>query len=204
MIKLPRDEGVVKYQSFHQDGIIESTPLLEELDVCRTKLFDMGLIGVYPDGVGYGNVSIRFGNGCIISGTATGKFRTLGITGYCYIQDYDLKNNKVFTFGPVEASSEAMTHCAIYQANQLVQCVIHVHNQKLFKALVSRAHVSTPAEVAYGTPEMAFFTEALVRGRLSANELFVMLGHEDGIVAFGQTVDKAFNQLNYAITINTD
>ena len=201
MIKLDRDDGVIKYQAIHKDGSSAVHINLNQLDQIRTKLFDMGLVGVYPDGVGYGNVSIRNEAGCIISGTSTGAVRILGATGYCYVRSFDLTKNTVKTEGPILASSESMTHCAIYQANASVQCVLHIHNRELWQKLLDQGYDSTPAEIPYGTPQMAVGMATLVAANLDASNLLVMAGHDEGIVAYGHTINSAFNQIQAVLNI---
>lgn len=190
-----RDEGIVKYQAAHNHGSAPKHPLLNELDWVRTHLFDLGLIGTYSDGIGYGNVSILHEKGCIISGTNTGAVKILGPEGYCYVRSFDLQANKVVTEGPTQASSESMTHCAIYQANPQVQCVLHIHNLKLWQKLLDQNYPSTSPSIAYGTPEMAQAMACLVQDLDSSKSLLVMAGHEEGIVAYGPTIGLAFDQI---------
>ena len=190
-----RDEGVVKYHAIHQNAKSPDHPLLDQLDQVRTDLFDLGLIGLYPDGIGYGNVSIRCDSGCSISGTATGGRRILGVDGYCYVQSYNIEKNLVFTKGPLNASSEAMTHCAIYQADPLIKCVLHIHSKVLWEALLNQEYDSTSADIPYGTPQMAMSIAVLVKAGKKFSDLIVMAGHEDGIVAYGQTIPSAFQQI---------
>ncbi len=194
-----RDEGVVKYHAIHHLGPTPIHPLLTKLDQVRTRLYELELIGVYPDGIGYGNVSIRDKNGCIISGTNTGAIKILGNEGYCYVRSFDLQTNTVVTEGPIQASSESMTHCAIYQANPLVQCVLHIHNHKLWQQLLDQHYPSTLASIAYGTPKMAQAMASLVHQLVSPANLLVMAGHEEGIVAYGPTIDLAFHQIQAII-----
>ncbi len=190
-----RDDGVVKYQAIHQNTKSLSHPLLDELDLVRTKLFDLGLIGLYPDGIGYGNVSIRCESGCIVSGTATGDKRILGVDGYCFVRNYSIEKNLVFTEGPINASSEAMTHCAIYQADSLMQCVLHIHCKDLWEILLDQKYDSTPADILYGTPQMALSIATLVKAKAKPSNLIVMAGHDEGIIAYGQTIALAFQQI---------
>ena len=69
------DEGYVKYVAERRDGIVPHSAQLDELNQARTALFDLGLIGVYPDGVGYGNLSFRnSGNQFVITASATGTY----------------------------------------------------------------------------------------------------------------------------------
>ena len=200
MINLPRDDGVIKYQAIHQNSSPLRHLLLNQLDEIRTKLFDLGLVGVYPDGVGFGNVSIRYETGCIISGTASGALRVLGACGYCHVKKFDLQQNTVYTEGPVSASSESMTHCAIYQARSLVRCVLHIHNRELWLKLLNQGYESTPADIPYGTPQIALSMAALVNAKTPSSGLIVMAGHEEGIVAYGETISYAFDQVEAILT----
>jgi hypothetical protein len=201
MSNLPRDDGVIKYQAIHKDSSSPVHIYLNQLDEVRTKLFDLGLVGVYSDGIGFGNVSIRNEAGCIISGTSTGSIRVLGAGGYCYVRGFDLNQNTVKTEGPILASSESMTHCAIYQANSSVQCVLHIHNRELWQKLLGHGCKSTPAQIPYGTPQMAISMATLVAANLEPSNLLVMTGHEEGIVAYGQTINSAFDQIKAALNI---
>lgn len=191
----PIDEGVVKYHALHETGPAPSHPQLAALDEVRTQLFDLGLLGVYPNGIGYGNVSIRHESGCIISGTSTGSARELGANGYCVVLTYDLKKNTVHTIGPVQASSESMTHCAIYAADPRVQCVLHIHSLDLWTRLLTTDCPATPREVPYGTPEMAQSMAQLVQGEATPNGLLVMAGHEEGVIAYGSNIPEALAQI---------
>lgn len=192
------DDGVVKYQAIHSHGDIPFHPQLAKLDDIRTQLFDLNLVGAYPNGVGYGNVSIRSGDGCIISGTATGSLRILGPAGYCQVQSFDIVKNTVHTLGPVPASSESMTHCAIYQSLDLIECVLHIHHQKLWLTLLERGYPATAADIPYGTPEMAHSMASLIHQKSSVAGILTMAGHEEGIVAYGPTIEQAFHQIQSA------
>jgi hypothetical protein len=52
------------------------------------------------------------------------------------------------------ASSESLTHAAVYSGDGAAGAVIHCHADALWQRLVGRVP-TTSAEVAYGTPEMA-------------------------------------------------
>jgi ribulose-5-phosphate 4-epimerase/fuculose-1-phosphate aldolase len=195
MSKSLRDDGIIKYHAIHKNSSPPDHINLDQLDEVRTKLFDLGLVGVYSDGIGYGNVSIRNDTGCIISGTSTGAVRVLGASGYCYVRSFDLNKNTVKTEGPILASSESMTHCAIYQAHSSVQCVLHIHNRELWQKLLAQGCDATLAEIAYGTPQMAVSMATLVIANNEISNLLVMAGHEEGIVAYGDTINSAFDQI---------
>jgi len=201
MSEFPIDDGVIKYRAVHENSSLSAHPLLSQLDDARTELYDFGLIGVYSNGIGYGNVSVRHHAGCIISGTATGGHRILGEKQYCSVLDFDINRNIVYTKGPVVASSESMTHCAIYQANPLIECVLHVHSRKLWLRLLDEGYPFTSADIPYGTPQMAQGMVSLVKGHATPFGLLVMAGHEEGIVAYGQTISSALNQIKVLLDL---
>ena len=195
MSEYPIDEGVIKYNAIHVKGNSPIHPLLAQLDEARTQLFDLGFVGAYSDGIGYGNVSIRHQSGCIISGTSTGSLRVLGPSGYCCVDTFDIHQNTVYTEGPINASSESMTHCAIYQANPLIECVLHIHSRELWKRLLEEGYPFTAADIPYGTPQMAQSMLSLVKDSDTPFGILVMAGHEEGVVAYGQTILSALNQI---------
>jgi ribulose-5-phosphate 4-epimerase/fuculose-1-phosphate aldolase len=94
-----------------------------------------------------------------------------------------------------KASSESLSHAAIYEAEPVADAVIHVHHHELWESF--RGELPTTAESAeYGTPEMAFSLQELaVRATDTEGRVIVMGGHEDGVVAFGRTLDEAGNSI---------
>jgi hypothetical protein len=183
------DDGVIKYISDRVDGEVSASPDLHVLNEARTLLFDMGLIGAYPDGVGYGNVSIRTsGEQFVITGSATGALRSLHTRQFSLVEAFSIAKNQVRSRGALHASSEAMTHGAIYAANSAVHCVMHVHSRSLFDTHLRMGRLATTAEVAYGTPAMAQAVTQLVLGQLALPVLFAMAGHDEGLVAYGSSV----------------
>ena len=196
-------EGVVKYSAHHTPGDVEThlrqcPPAIRdaalsalarfpELDAARTALHDAGLIGVSASGIGYGNISLRLaGDLFLISGSGTGAHRSLGMPGYSLVCAFDPPANTVCSCGPVQASSESMTHGAIYRAADTVRCVIHVHSRPLFAALLAQDWPHTPESAAYGTPALSLEAARLVLA--SAEGVFVTAGHEEGLVAYGSTI----------------
>lgn len=190
------DEGYVKYHAEHTRAPAPRHPLLAELDAARTELHDLGLVGIYANGIGFGNLSFRTkGNRFVISGTGTGAKRILGESGYCLVTAFDADKNRVECEGPIRASSEAMTHGAVYAENPRVQCVIHVHSRALFDSLLARGWPHTPENAAYGTPAMAMAIAELVRNTPEDQALFVLAGHDEGLVAYGPSIEKTMRLL---------
>jgi len=188
------EEGYVKYHAEHSEAPAVEPPGWAELNKARTRLRDLGLIGMYPNGVGYGNVSIRVtGDEFLITGTATGDGATLSPAQYCLVKSFDIAKNTVQTQGPVNASSESMSHGAVYRACPHVNCVIHIHNRRIFDGLLKDKAPATPADAAFGTPEMARAIFDLVKQGGAQSGYIVMTGHDEGVILYAESVAKALD-----------
>jgi L-ribulose-5-phosphate 4-epimerase len=166
---------------------------IEALNLWRNRLHKLGLIGVYENGIGYGNISIRIDDSdkFIIAGSNTGQYAILDGTHYTEVVEYDFPGNRLTCRGPIQASSESLTHAALYTAGPDIKAVIHVHNLKLWQELIDKVP-TTSRDVEYGTPEMAAeMTLLLQEMPVKESGLVVMGGHRDGLVAFGGTLDQA-------------
>ncbi|MDR2742681.1 MAG: class II aldolase/adducin family protein [Treponema sp.] len=195
---MPRQEGYVKYMADHWSVPAVEPPFWKELNEARTRLYDLGLIGVLPNGVGFGNVSVRVQGGeFLISGTATGGSRVLTSHEYCMVKSFNLEENRVTTAGPVRASSESMSHGAVYRFCASAICVIHVHSRKIFDAMLGDGSLSTPPEAAYGTPELALAIASLVKDREAGGGagqgVMVLAGHDEGVLSYGTSVREALD-----------
>jgi ribulose-5-phosphate 4-epimerase/fuculose-1-phosphate aldolase len=198
-----KEEGVIKFEG----ALIRSAPLdphwIEEINKWRNLLFRLGCIGVTEDGVGYGNISVRFDESrFIITGSGTGKFANATAEHYTLVTHYSFNENTVTAKGPLPASSESLTHAMIYECDRGINAVLHVHHAGLWKHLLN-AYPSTRAEVAYGTVQMAEEIKRLFEeGGLGHQKIFAMGGHEDGVISFGKNLDEAgqllLAQLNLA------
>jgi ribulose-5-phosphate 4-epimerase/fuculose-1-phosphate aldolase len=191
-------EGYVKFDCRWQQRPPIADERLLALDQVRTQLWDLGLIGFDPvQQVGYGNVSIRSSVCflCIISGTQTGHLRALGPERYCAIESYSLQENRVSCWGPVRASSETLSHLAVYEALPTAGAVLHVHHARLWRWGLNHLPSSAPC-VPYGTPEMAFELMRLVREHpAEEGQIFAMGGHEEGLIAWGSQPETALRLL---------
>lgn len=129
------DEGYTKYECAWQQASSLPVETIAELNAWRNRLYDEGLIGYYPEhGVGFGNVSIREGSASefIISGTQTGHIPRTDEHHYARVTRCEIEANRVHCEGPVQASSEALTHAAIYALDPTIRAVVHE---------IGRAHV---------------------------------------------------------------
>lgn len=187
------DEGVIKFNC----EWIRSEPIqfagFQALNVYRKKFFDLGLIGVYPDKIGFGNISVRLGQTkeFMISGTQTGGLPELTEAHYVRVLDYSFSKNRVRCKGPVQASSESLTHAMIYELDPRIGAVVHVHHQALWKGLIGNVP-TTEKKISYGTPEMALEVKKLYQNTdLKSQKILVMAGHEDGVISFGKDLKEA-------------
>ena len=53
------DEGYVKFTAHLTEADLPAPAELVRLNEVRTELHELGLIGILPDGIGYGNLSVR-------------------------------------------------------------------------------------------------------------------------------------------------
>ena len=170
---------------------------LAELNSYRRKLLDQRLIGMDSNGVGFGNLSVRDGatRNFYITGSATGGLPKLSLTDCVRVVDCDFKKNWLRYEGTAIPSSESLTHAAIYESDSMTSAVIHCHDSGLWAALLDRAPTTSKA-VAYGTREMAYeIIRLFEEGEVRTKKMFAMAGHKEGIVAFGKSLEDAFDVL---------
>lgn len=196
------DDGVIKYDrsNFSQcEALLESE--FEGLEYWRKKLYQMNLIGEYPEvHIGFGNMSTLhdYSFFCksphpqfIITGTQTGKFSDLNGSQYTRVLDYKIDELKIHMMGTIEASSEALTHAAIYEANPNIKAVFHIHSNEIWKKMIEDKSDFTCESIPYGTVEMARATQACIKNKDAG--IFCMHGHEDGIVIYARSLEEAGN-----------
>lgn len=208
------DEGYIKYESHWTEAPLPCAALAAELERWRAPLYDAGLVGHYAHlNVGYGNLSIRAGTAgqFVITGTQTGHLARTAAEHYALVTRADSAGNTIWSTGPVRASSEALTHAALYGLSAEIGAVVHVHDARLWKRHLGKLP-TTDASVAYGTPSMAEEFERLWSGTpgqdtppdsagdaprsrrgVSFREggLAIMGGHEEGIVSVGRDLAEA-------------
>ena len=95
----------------------------------------------------------------------------------------------------MQASSEALTHAAIYALDPDIRAVVHVHDADLWHALIDRVP-TTSRDISYGTPEMAREFQRLYEDTdFRVRGIAVMGGHDEGIVAFGSDISQAAERI---------
>ncbi|MEZ4960969.1 MAG: class II aldolase/adducin family protein [Saprospiraceae bacterium] len=191
------DEGYIKFKAVWKNMPPPTPAELSDLPFWRDAAHRQGLIGVYGNGTGYGNISRRLGEGgsFVITGSATGHRPTLEAAHFTTVTGVDVVRNTVYCEGPVIASSESMSHAVVYQSSQKVNGVIHAHHAGLWEYLLGKVP-TTGQEATYGTPEMARSIIGLFeRTNVAEQKIFVMEGHPEGIFTFGQNLREALRVL---------
>ena len=198
-------DGYIKYQSeWMREPCGIPRVVLAELELWRGRMRELGLVGVLPNGIGYGNLSARLLTndpskppaawlsssdhaGAFpfwITGSATGGLESLSQQHYARVDAVEIARNWLRATGLTDASSESMTHAAIYGAVPECLAVIHVHSRLLWSAMLDQRVAGgnspkasspmgrdfadavgvvpcTDPAAAYGTPAMARELERL-------------------------------------------
>ncbi|MGE4287152.1 MAG: class II aldolase/adducin family protein [Salinivirgaceae bacterium] len=189
------DEGYIKYTfDWNKREITIPAEVLSELNFYRNKLRALKMIGKIPDGPGFGNISVRAnGDAFFISGSDTGSKELLGAEQVALVTQCNYLQNHIVFEGQIAASSESMSHAAIYKQHMGVGAVIHVHQSKLWNHYLNDLP-TTEVKAAYGTPALA---EAIAQKvcETPGIRLLVLGGHEDGIISYGSNLQEAYNVL---------
>lgn len=188
------NEGYIKFNCNLIYDKIEIPPeLFEPLNQWRNLLWEKGFIGAYPDGIGFGNISIRVpgSDRFYISGSATGGIISLEMSHYSLVEKCDAELNTLWCRGLIKASAESMSHAAVYNSLSEAGAVVHIHNRLLWNQYFG-VLPTTVKEVEYGTPAMAGEIVRIMSLPVTLSKrVFVMGGHEEGIMAFGKTIEEA-------------
>lgn len=187
------NEGSIRFNClWEEEEIILPEETYWQLEDSRSILYDLGLIGNYPDGIGYGNLSQRISGGdyFYISGSGTGAKKRLEASDYSMVTSFTISSNRLSCRGLTKASSESMTHAALYKALPGANAVVHIHCLWLWEKLLYNYPATSP-RIEYGTPEMAEAVGRLATEMMDNKEqIIVMAGHKEGILAFGRDLKE--------------
>jgi L-ribulose-5-phosphate 4-epimerase len=186
--------------------VVETAPFagFAKLNACRRKLLQLRLIGVDSNGIGFGNLSVRDGttNNFYVTGSGTGGTPELELADYARVVAYDFGRNWLQCESSTIASSESLTHAAVYESEPEARAIIHCHSLKLWATLLGQVPTTSEA-VGYGTPEMAYEVRRLFwMTDVKSRKIFVMGGHEAGVVTFGKDLQEAFAVVNALGSVN--
>ncbi len=191
---MTQEEGYIKFEcDWEKKSFTFAKKNFNNLNSWRKKLHELELLGMDEEGIGFGNVSMREENTrrFYITGSETGKHEDLQKDHYAKVIDYDIDKNYVKCSGKVKASSESLTHAAVYESDPAVNAVIHIHHERLWKMLKNKLPTTDP-EVPFGTPDMAHEIKRLMEQReVRIEKIIIMGGHKEGILTFGRDLDEA-------------
>ena len=180
----------IKFNCTLDKRMISEELNLEEINNWTAYLKRELLMGVDKDGVGYGNVSTRIkGNSFLITGSQTAKHAEMEREHYAVVDQYDFVANSVDCHGMLEASAESLTHAIFYETVPSVNAVVHIHSNHIWEKFINIK--PTTEKVPYGTPEMAFAIQKLLKAEEMKSGIIIMAGHQDGILAFGSDLKEA-------------
>ena len=191
-------EGYIKFHCIWEEEEVQfPDAVYHQLEAARNRLHALKLIGNYANGIGYGNISVRQKGekSFIISGSATGGLSVLIPSDYALVTDYKIEENTLFCRGLIQASSESLTHAAVYASVPSAGAVVHIHCQWLWEKLLDRV-ATTHASIEYGTPEMAVAVGELAFDIKGHDEkIIIMAGHQEGILLFGDNISHVTQQI---------
>lgn len=209
-----QEEGVSKFDLQYSGSPAVAAIDLRELNAWRRLFRQLELIGQDPErygGYGFGNVSQRVPpynapigkRPFIVTGTQTGALARLDDSHYVLVTEYSAQYNRIVATGPIKPSSESLTHGMIYNMDDMIHFVLHVHSPDIWQAAASLNIPETSAAVQYGTPEMAREVQRLFRETaLKQKKIFSMRGHPDGVMSFGTTAQEAGGILIEALAMS--
>jgi len=197
-----RTENYIKFTHDWQEKAFDlDEELFGQFVKGREKLMAAGLMGG-AEGIGFGNMSVRSKDQrtFVITGTGAGLQPEFLPRHMALVTDYAFDRNFVRSIGLTPASSESLSHAAIYQALPDVQAVVHVHHKKFWTQQLNKLPTtSTLAE--FGTVELARALYNLSMSQdVRAGQMIVMGGHPEGIIAFGSDLLSCIDQLIENIT----
>lgn len=187
------DDGVTKFKLTLKRAPAPQAIEVIPLEKWRAILWRLRMVGEYPnEKIGYGNLSVRLPlskGGFLITGTQTGNKPHLRREHYARVVGCDPQKNIVKAEGTIGPSSESLTHFAIYESNPQIGAIFHIHHQVIWQKMIDQKAESIDETIAYGTKEMAEAARETIQGKEQG--VFVMKGHQDGIIAYGANPEAA-------------
>ncbi len=163
---------------------------IEELLEFGNTLKQCKLIGKTDELTGYGNISFRDrqSGDFFISASKSGIDDTYVSSHFSRIVTWDAETNFVESEGRMPASSETLSHLAVYEAVKKANYVVHVHSEIYWNKYLHH-ELTSNLEIEYGTKEMYFEVKRLLEGNVDAGTL-IMGGHMDGILFWAEKISS--------------
>lgn len=192
-------EGVIQFAYGLTPRPEDALPCADDLKgllAWRKVLRQLELIGARADrydGYGYGNLSIRHGDGFLISASQTSGSLDVTADDFVTISSWQFDRFWVEASGSQPPSSETLTHAMIYEGDASVSCVLHAHCPQIWQHLADLP--CTSADTTYGSPAMAEEVRFLMRNQPERPLVFTTRGHEDGVFVCGPRLEEAAQTL---------
>lgn len=181
-----------KKKDFKLNFIYDSQ--IDHVNNYRSKLKEMGLIGVDENGLGFGNLSYRSRmTSFIITGSQTSGLKKLSRNELVFVENIDYKNKMIIYAGERVPSSESMTHDVIYRLDKSCNYIIHVHSETMWKGMQQDFPV-TDEKYEYGSAGLAGEIERLMETG-DITDTVVIGGHRPGIFFFGEALEDVFEKI---------
>lgn len=191
----PSKEGIIRFQSHLNRIALQPSLDIAELTAWRDLLYRLHLVGQDAsryEGFGFGNLSIRsrqYPTGFIVTGSQTGHLDHLDCRHFCLISAWTLDPPELWADGTIQPSSESLTHAAVYAGSSHVGAVIHVHCPELWGLQGTIELPVTNPQAGCGTVDLALEIEQMMVDLCNPkNGVWILGGHEDGILAFGPDI----------------
>lgn len=186
-------EGIIKYNVNWDDSELISAQEFQIINPYRQLAYKNSFIGIGSDNIGYGNISFRTiqSDEFVISGSATGHKAVLKRSDYSKVINFKIDKNYIKCVGGTIASSESLSHAAIYTANKDITAVLHLHNSHIWNKYKNDIP-TTAIDAEYGTPKMALSIFDIVRSEEKTDGIIVMQGHRDGIIVYSDKLETLF------------
>lgn len=189
-------EGIIKFECVLIRSEIREWKETGLLNEWRQKLYELRLIGVNEHGLGYGNISTRInGHSFLITGSGTGNLPILTSRHYSKVFDYNFSENRLICEGWIKASSESFSHAILYEIDNNINSVVHVHSEKIWNEQLNKLPTTVPS-VSYETVELVDNIKWLSKNsNMLQKKIMVLGGHKNGVLAFGRDLEEAVNTI---------
>ena len=171
---------------FKTSFIGESYPMsshLEELSMWCNLFAERGLAPTHPEGT-YGNLSVRFEDGIIITATSLNLGKKLVNSDFIFVQACNFKTYEISVYGKRAPSSETPIHWALYQMRPDINAIFHGHHESLLHLAGILQIPETEEEQPYGSPALVNEVK-----KLASKNFFNMKNH--GFISMGISMQKA-------------
>lgn len=187
------EKGYIQFECVWDRVEAIDHPRIAELARWRKILRSQGLLGVDDQGVGFGNISERVtgDDAFLITATQTGHHADLDSRHIALVSEADVSRNRIRCSGAIRASSESLSHAILYDLDDAIGAVVHVHDAISWNRLMHRAP-TTDRTAQAGTVAMAAAIGKLFEeSELRRVKILVMGGHQNGLISFGGDIAEA-------------